>query len=164
VTRLVLARHAKAVTDGGAGGDHARVLADRGRRDALRLGIRLLEAGWLPDRVVCSDAARTRETWALVSEALHRAGHQPPVTFERRLYLADPDRVVDVARDLGEAGGCLLLVGHNPGWEQLGARLVGQPVHLPTAGTLLLTTPRRGRWSDLLGASGLFSLADRFVP
>jgi phosphohistidine phosphatase len=164
VTRLVLARHAKAVADGGPGGDHARVLADRGRRDATRLGIRLLDLDWVPDRVLCSDAARTRETWALVGEVLHRAGHRPEVWFERRLYLADPEDVAEVCRDLGDAGGTLLLVGHNPGWEQLGTQLSGDPVELPTAGTLLLSTGRQGRWSDLLATERAFRMVGRLLP
>jgi phosphohistidine phosphatase len=164
VIRLLLVRHAKAVPDGGVGGDHARVLAERGRRDAARLGIRLLDHGWIPDRVLCSDAARTRETWLCVSEALRRAGHEPEVTFDRRLYLADPEQIAEVGRDLGPAAGCLLLLGHNPGWEQLAAQLCGDTEPLPTAGTLLLETHRAGQWIDLLASTRSFRLRERLVP
>ncbi len=162
--RLALLRHAKAVGDGGAGGDHARVLAERGRRDATRVGLRLLDAGFVPDRVLVSDSARTRETWALASEALLRTGHRPEVTFDRRLYLADPEQVATVCRDLGDAAGTLLLVGHNPGWEALATQLVGRPLAMPTAGMALLHARRPGRWADLLGAERSFQLAHHLLP
>lgn len=164
MTRLILSRHAKAVTDGGAAGDHGRVLSERGRRDAVRLGIRLLDLGWVPERVLCSDAARTRETWALASEALRRAGQAPEVGYERRLYLADPEAIARVCADLGEASGCLMLVGHNPGWEQLASQLAGGAVPLPTAGTALLVARRPGRWADLLSSEGSFVLDGHLLP
>ncbi len=134
--RLVVMRHGKAVSDGGAGGDHARVLTDRGRRDAAAIGRRLQTLGWSPEVVLCSDAARALETWERVALVIDRPRE---AHVDRRLYLSGPDAVATVIHDLGDlTTGTVLLVGHNPGWEQLVATLCGRPEELPTAAAALL--------------------------
>lgn len=149
--RLVVMRHAKAVADVGAGGDHARPLAERGRTDAQLVGRRLVALGWSPDRVLSSDSARTRETWERLSEVLIGA---PAPTFTRQLYLADPAVVVDALFELGPDTRTLLLLGHNPGWEQLVSSLSGEGVEMPTASAALLELSGERPWWQAASTGG----------
>lgn len=113
--RLVVLRHAKSAWPEGAP-DHARPLGPRGRRDAPAAGRALAEADLLPDLAVCSTALRARQTWEL---AAAEWGTPPPVRHERRLYAAAPDDLLAVARETPPEVETLLLVGHNPGLEDL---------------------------------------------
>ena len=68
--RLLLLRHAKAVPGTTKTGDHGRPLNERGRLDAPRMGIAMQHKRYLPDRVLCSTALRTLETWEHVAPEL----------------------------------------------------------------------------------------------
>jgi phosphohistidine phosphatase len=141
--RLMLVRHAKSAWDTGAVSDHARPLSDRGRREAPRLGDRLLERGWVPELVLCSDAVRAVETWHAM------AGAFPDARVELRpeLYLADPEELLERVVELPPEVSTLMMIGHNPGWEATAARLTGTPVQLKTATAALLRA--EGPWSEL---------------
>ena len=65
--QLLLLRHAKSSWDDPALADFDRPLALRGRKDAQRMGREIAVRGWLPQRALVSPAARTRETWEIVS-------------------------------------------------------------------------------------------------
>ncbi len=120
---LYLLRHAKSSWADAASADHQRPLNARGR-EACRLLARHMDGrGIRPARVLCSSAARTRET-------LQRIGAEmdwmPSVEFIDMLYLA-PIRVV--LREIAARGGSapsLMVVGHNPGLEELAERLTGE--------------------------------------
>ncbi|APZ53342.1 SixA phosphatase family protein [Salipiger abyssi] len=103
--RLILMRHAKSDWPSGTV-DHQRPLNKRGRRSAEALGDWLRAEKLLPDQALCSSAARTRETLALL-------GVEAPTRYEDRLYHAGP---VAMMKCLGEAtGDTVIMVGHNPG-------------------------------------------------
>ncbi|MDQ0746933.1 phosphohistidine phosphatase [Streptomyces africanus] len=119
--RLVVLRHAKSawpldVTD------HERPLAPRGRRDAPAAGQALAEADCLPDLALCSTAVRARRTWEL---AAAEWGTPPPVRFDRRLYAASPAGLLAVVHEVSAEVETLLLIGHNPGLEELVLALAG---------------------------------------
>lgn len=116
--RMILMRHAKSDWSTPAAGDHARPLNDRGRRSAAALGTWLRDRGWLPDRVLCSTAARTRET-------LTGLRLDAPVRFEQALYHAAPDTMLDLLR--GAKGDCVLMIGHNPGIAFFAQMLAAAP-------------------------------------
>ena len=118
--RLMLLRHAKADRPAGTA-DHDRPLARRGREDADRVGAFLAAEGLVPDRVIVSSAARTRETGARVLAA---AGATPPVADEPRLYEATSDTILAVLAG-AKLAGTVLVVGHNPGVHETAARLAG---------------------------------------
>ena len=82
--RLILLRHAKAVS-GSSSGDRDRVLAARGQTDAPKIGAHMRRKKWLPDLVLCSPAARTEETAA---RAFAKFKSPPPVESIEGLYLA----------------------------------------------------------------------------
>lgn len=113
--RLVVLRHAKSAWPLDVA-DHERPLAPRGRRDAPAAGRALAEADCLPDLALCSTAVRARRTWEL---AAAEWGTPPPVRYDRRLYAASPAGLLAVAHEVPAEMETLLLIGHNPGLEEL---------------------------------------------
>ncbi|TWV56019.1 histidine phosphatase family protein [Streptomyces misionensis] len=119
--RLVVLRHAKSARPEGVP-DHRRPLAPRGLRDAPAAGRALAEADLLPDLALCSTAVRARQTWQLASAEW---GTPPPVRHEPRLYAADVSTLLAVVRETPPEVETLLVVGHNPGLEDLVLTLAG---------------------------------------
>lgn len=107
--RLVVARHSKAEPYGPT--DFERELAARGRADAAAAGAWLAGQGVRADAALVSAAARTVETWEVLSEA---AGWSVDARLDRALYGADEDGVLDLVRLTDEGVGTLVVVGHNP--------------------------------------------------
>ncbi|ELP65185.1 SixA phosphatase family protein [Streptomyces turgidiscabies] len=120
--RLVVLRHAKSAWPLGVD-DHDRPLGPRGLRDAPAVGRALAEADCLPDLVLCSTAERARRTWELASAEW---GTPPRVRYEPRLYGADVPELLAVVGEVPAGVGTLLLVGHNPGLEELVLELAGE--------------------------------------
>ncbi|MEU3339849.1 SixA phosphatase family protein [Streptomyces sp. NPDC002144] len=119
--RLVVLRHAKSAWPDGVP-DHERPLAPRGRRDAPAAGRALVEADCLPDLALCSTAVRARQTWELASA---QWGTPPPVRQDPRLYAADVTDLLGVVHEVSPEVETLLLIGHNPGLEDLVLELAG---------------------------------------
>ena len=119
--RLLLLRHAKAERLQPGGRDQDRVLAARGRADAHKLGVYLARHGYIPDQALVSTSARTRETWAQLVTTFDKP---PPVSFEDRIYEASPQAILQVIQETGRETGTLLVIGHNPGMQELAAMLV----------------------------------------
>ncbi|MEU1618945.1 histidine phosphatase family protein [Streptomyces sp. NPDC005722] len=122
--RLVVLRHAKSAWPPDVP-DHDRPLGPRGRRDAPAVGRWLRESGHPPDLVICSTSRRTQETWELAAAALG-AKRSVPVRLDERVYAATARALLDVLREAPEDAGSLVLVGHNPGVQDLVLRLTGQ--------------------------------------
>ena len=119
---LILLRHAKSAWPVGIR-DIERPLSARGQRNAKRFGEMLISQELVPDVVVCSPAARTRETWHLVAQA---GGFDPQsVQVDRRLYAATWWDVLDVVRQLPAEATRALIIGHNPSVEDLAGQLSG---------------------------------------
>ncbi|MFJ4979874.1 SixA phosphatase family protein [Streptomyces coeruleorubidus] len=119
--RLVVLRHAKSAWPLDVA-DHERPLAPRGRRDAPAAGQALAEADCLPDLALCSTAVRARRTWEL---AAAEWGTPSPVRYDRRLYAASPAGLLTVVHEVSAEVETLLLIGHNPGLEELVLALAG---------------------------------------
>ncbi|MFF5018223.1 SixA phosphatase family protein [Streptomyces sp. NPDC001165] len=164
--RLVVLRHAKSAWPEGVE-DHRRPLAPRGLRDAPAAGRALAEADCLPDLALCSTAVRARRTWELASA---QWGTPPPVRYDRRLYGADVPELLEVAREAPREVETLLLVGHNPGLEELVLELAGDGLEdtldqvrakFPTSAIAVLTWRATG-WPAL--APGTALLTSFIVP
>ena len=116
--RLVLIRHAKSAWPDLP--DHDRPLAGRGRGDAPLMGRWLRDTGWIPDLVWCSTAERAAQTWRLAAAEL---GADPPVSYEPRMYGATGGELAALIRQAPPRTTTLLLVGHNPGIQELALTL-----------------------------------------
>jgi len=152
---LVLLRHAKAEAPG-AEPDFDRRLTTRGETDADAAGAWLADERIHPDLVLCSPAARTRQTWQGVSIALAQAqsgGGAPEVRYEQQLYDGGRTEVFDLLRASLETVRTILLVGHNPTVSEVSMLLVpnkqydSRGVELRTSG--LAVHRSEGPWSEI---------------
>jgi phosphohistidine phosphatase len=134
---LLLLRHAK--SDHGLGlVDFDRPLNQRGQKAARRMGQWLgqLLKGQL-DRVVCSPAMRTRETAQLLLEAMGHDGLE--VQWQQAIYEASRQQLLALLATLPADARRVLLIGHNPGLEELLLWLVGRRLVVPEGAKLLPT-------------------------
>ena len=149
--KLIVLRHAKSAWDSDAATDHERPLNKRGRRDAPRIAAKLAELGWLPEKVYSSDSVRTRETWDRMKEALSPKGSSPKVKFTNKLYQAGLDAV---RKQIGKGENktkTIMLIGHNPGWEEAVRSLTGNTIRITTCNAVLLST-KSASWSQALAS------------
>ena len=160
--RLILMRHAKSSSDH-RGGDHARPLNNRGRNAATNIGHWLAAKGYVPDLVLCSNAERTAQTWALIAA---KFGGSPSVLPQRALYMADAEKLFQELRQVEDAN-TVLILAHNPGIAVLASALADRaPAHrrfddYPTAATSVLDF-EAGSWAKLTPGSG--QIVDFVVP
>jgi phosphohistidine phosphatase len=166
VRRLIVMRHAKSAWDDDTLDDHARPLNERGRREAPLVGRRLVELDWIPDEVVSSDALRTRQTWQGVLAGMRElhTGLEMPVLFSRGLYLTGMDGVRDAVGDLPDATRTALVLGHNPGWEQVVLALTGEELTMKTAYAALLALETTDGWSDAIDREEAWELTRVLRP
>jgi phosphohistidine phosphatase len=127
--KLLLLRHAKSSWDDEGMPDIQRPLNKRGRRTAPRMAEFLAAEGLLPARMLCSPAVRARETAALIVEF---SGYDGPLDIAEALYPTTVSRSVSVLAELGGDAESVLLVGHNPGLEELVSHFTGRYEPMPT--------------------------------
>jgi phosphohistidine phosphatase len=154
--RLVVVRHAKSAWPDDVP-DEQRPLNPRGRRDAPVAGRWIRERVERVDAVVCSTAARTRQTWALIAPEL---GDAPDPVFDERVYAATVEELLAVVRGISADAGSMLLVGHNPGVSDLVFSLTGEHVELKTSAIAVLGVT--GSWAD--AAPGRVRLIEHATP
>ncbi|MEV4174508.1 histidine phosphatase family protein [Nonomuraea sp. NPDC049709] len=114
---LIVLRHAKAAQVPGLA-DRERPLTDRGERDAKRAGDEIRAAGFDPDVVLCSPALRTRRTAEI-------AFPETEISYEREIYEAYPEELLELVRRSDPGLGTVVLCGHNPGVHELALGLAG---------------------------------------
>ncbi len=117
--RLMLLRHAKAERPLGTP-DRERALAPRGREDAQRIAAYIARHHLVPDLVLISPSARTRQSWEPIAPALLG---RVSVRYEERLYEASAQSIMSLVREATHGAHALLVIGHNPGLQDL-ARLI----------------------------------------
>lgn len=144
--QLLILRHAKSSWGDSSLADWERPLSERGVSDAPRVGELLRTRSIVPDLVITSDALRARTTAKAVAES---AGYKRNLVIKPSLYLANPDDIIAVLSSLADdAAGSVMIVGHNPGLEDLIEQLTGEQHEMPTAALMQLALPI-DRWGDL---------------
>ena len=138
---LILLRHGKSDWTGGEP-DRLRPLARRGRRQVAMAGRWLATNVGVIDLAVVSPAARTRETWLLAAAEL---AVPPPVREDDRVYAGPASSLLAVVEELPAELATVVLVGHNPGVEDLAAGLTGRAVPMPTSALAVIELS--GPWS-----------------
>jgi phosphohistidine phosphatase len=141
---IYLLRHAKSSwTDTGIG-DADRPLAPRGRRAAEKVAKHLRQHGIAPAIVLCSAARRARETLALVAPGFDGATEQ---VFEEGLYAASAAELLSRLRRIPARTPSVMIIGHNPGLQDLAVMLAGHGNRLerlreafPTAALAVLSS------------------------
>jgi phosphohistidine phosphatase len=157
---LSLYRHAKSDWHDARARDFDRPLNERGRKGAVVMGRHIHVTGYHCARIIASPAVRSAETIELGFQAL---GQSNPVIWDRRIYLASSATLMDLLMELDDALPSLLLVGHNPGLEDLIFDLVPDngesplrdivEVKFPTAAYAVLEL-NVVRWNDITPGCG----------
>jgi phosphohistidine phosphatase len=119
--QLLLLRHAKSSWDDPSLGDHSRPLSRRGREAAVAMGAAMRELGLVPDVVLASSAQRAQETLA----GLGPWEEMPIIEIMDALYLASATQLLKVLNGVAETVRSVLLLGHNPGLQELAVQLAG---------------------------------------
>jgi phosphohistidine phosphatase len=147
---LFLLRHAKSSWDDASQQDFERPLSSRGRNACALIGEFIEEKGIDFDLVLVSTALRTRQTSELVKE---RAKFRGEVRYDERIYEATVSQLLDVISQVDSDRESVLLVGHNPGIEELLALLTGEQQHVTTA-NLAKIKIKATKWSANLRNKG----------
>lgn len=158
--QLLILRHAKSSWADEGLDDWQRPLNDRGERDAPRVGELLRERSLVPDLIITSDAVRAETTARTVARA---AGYTGRLLLAPELYHASPGAIIDVIRNIEDTSArTIMIVGHNPGLEDLVAQLTGERIDLPTAALVYISLPV-GAWRDVEAARDA-TLVDLWRP
>jgi len=147
---LLLLRHAKSSRDDASLLDFERPLKKRGRSDARLIGKYLREHKIEPDLVISSPAERTRQTTLL---ALDAARLETRVRYDERIYEASAGRLLICISEIEKDARQVLLVGHNPGCEELLERLTGEIRRMRTAALARICLEIE-EWSEPLEGKG----------
>lgn len=158
--RLILMRHAKSSWGSEADTDHDRPLNARGKRDAPAIAERLEAMGWVPDAVYSSTSKRTRSTWKRMAAVLPD-GKAIPVVWEPDFYHGDSRAIGLSAASWPDGVETILVLGHNPGWEDALA-LLSEVETLMTTGNAALLEGRGESWVDAFRAP--WSLTELLRP
>jgi phosphohistidine phosphatase len=140
---LVLMRHAKSDWSGDEP-DLERPIATRGRRQAREAGQWLDQHLVDLELVLTSPAKRARSTWKVAGAECR---HRPLVATDDRIYTLGDRDLLSVLRNVDDDISSMLLVGHNPGLDELVTRLSGERVEMLTSAIAVLRFS--GRWRDL---------------
>jgi phosphohistidine phosphatase len=147
---LLLMRHAKSSWDNPSLRDFDRPLAPRGEKSAPRMAKALKKRGPLPDLILSSPAARAKATAEIVAQIVAPDAN---LQFEGGIYEAPSAELMKILRRLPDSSSCAMLVGHNPGFEELVARLAGAAEAMPTAAVACIELPS-DRWEDVEDSQG----------
>lgn len=134
--KLLLLRHAKSSWGDSSLSDVERPLNERGLKAAPLMGRVLAERSVHPSLVLCSPAVRTQRTAELV---LRAANLDVPVNLDERIYAATHARLLKMLAETDDRHEAVLLIGHNPGLEDLLAHFTGEERTVPTASLAALT-------------------------
>ena len=161
--RLYLLRHAKSEWDAPVTGDFDRPLSRRGHKAARAMGREMRALGLAFDHIVASPAARVVETLEGLAEAW---GHDPGAEADPHIYMASASTLLGIVRAAGDEHQSLMLVGHNPGMEQLALLLTGEgelrdrlAEKFPTAALAEIALPAK-HWADVAEGRGTLT---RFI-
>ena len=127
---ILLLRHAKSSWDDPALEDFDRPLSERGVNDSKLMGKYARRQKVSADLVLSSPATRAKHTTELFLAA---AGLKNTPVYDERIYEAEVRRLLGIISDLDDANDTVLLVGHNPGLEDLCEHLTGHTRKVPTA-------------------------------
>jgi phosphohistidine phosphatase len=141
---LLLLRHAKSSSNDPSLGDFDRPLNQSGLEAAAIVGREMRKRKLQPDLVLSSPAKRAKQTAQIVIESARLTAE---LRFDELIYEASAQRLLEIVSQIEEPANTAMLVGHNPGCEDLLEVLTGEDRHLPTA-TVARIELNVDRWSE----------------
>jgi phosphohistidine phosphatase len=161
IKTLLILPHAKSSWKFPDLADHDRPLNKRGKRDAPKIGNLLKKKELVPDIIISSTAVRAEKTAKMVAKASKYKGD---VALSDSLYAAGPDAYIDVLRNLQNKYNTVLVIGHNPGLEELVKILSGEEHHvMPTCALAHIRLDIQS-WSDIVQMTGKGRLVRLWNP
>ncbi|KAF9618339.1 hypothetical protein IFM89_000974 [Coptis chinensis] len=152
--RLILLRHAKSSWEDRSLRHHDRPLSKAGRADAVSVSRKLQERGWLPQLILSSNAARTRETLKIMQEEVQGL-LEAEVHFLSSFYsiaAMDGQTAEHLQRTICKYSReeilTIMCMGHNRGWEEAASMFSGSPVELKTCNAALLEATGKS-WEEV---------------
>ena len=148
--KLYLVRHAKTDPHSITGKDFDRKLLPRGKQQALDLSHFLNEHKIQVEKVLCSSAIRTKETWGYLSDKW-----TAPIEFTSELYLCNHLKMLQLINN-SNCHENLMIIGHNEGISELATYLSGATIHMKT-GMLVELSFQVSNWTELTCDSASFT-------
>lgn len=142
---LLVLRHAKSSWDHPNLSDHDRPLNGRGEKDAPRMGKLLKKRQLVPDLIISSTALRAKQTAEAVAE---QCGYVREIEFTEQFFHAEPQIYLKKLATVDEQHHSVMVVGHNPGLEDLVNHLAQVRETFTTANLAWIELPI-AHWSDL---------------
>lgn len=148
--RLVLMRHAHAVSLDRAEDDWSRPLDNKGLNQARQVGRQLKDLSWIPAHTILSDSLRTRQTWQEIEKV-----HGKPLScqLKNELYTVSEDDLFEFIKGelsrASEERSPFLILGHNPGLSNVARDFLGKIIDMPTASAICLVSPP-GPWDKVM--------------
>jgi len=153
--QLTLIRHAKSSWDNKGQPDFERVLNERGQGDARRMGQALDKREITFDQVLCSSAARAKETLSLLRENLDIEDNA--ILYLDDLYCASVPTLIQIIQQQNSNKNNIAIVAHNPGLEDLATTLSGNSESFSTC-TVMKIEFTFNDWSQLGTKTGIATL------
>jgi phosphohistidine phosphatase len=155
---LYVLRHAKSSWENHQQTDFERPLNERGLLTAPRIGKLMRDQSFVPDLIISSPATRAKITAEIVRD---KANFQSEIQLDKRIYEALAENLFDVLSSVLDDIESVLLVGHNPGLENLVGSITGEIRAMPTA-TLVVIELKIEKWKEIRPACG--KLRNLFTP
>lgn len=143
---LLILRHAKSSWESAELSDHDRPLNNRGKRDAPRMGRKLLKEGIVPHLIISSSAVRAQSTAKKVARACR---YEEEILIDSTLYGSGHSEYLNVLINQDDRHDIIMLVGHNPISEHLVEVLTGEIVTMPTCAVACIRLPIRS-WRQII--------------
>ncbi|XP_061344376.1 uncharacterized protein At3g52155, chloroplastic [Gastrolobium bilobum] len=157
--RLILLRHATSSWENPSLRDHDRPLSKSGKEDAVKVSRKLQQLGWIPELVLSSNAARTKETLKIMQEQVQEL-LEAEVHFVSSFYsIAAMDGQTAehlqkvICRYSRDEILTVMCMGHNRGWEEAASMFSGASVELKTCNAALLEAAGKS-WDEAFAAAG----------
>lgn len=142
---LLILRHAKYDSKDDDLPDHDRPLDQRGQETAPRVGEMMRQENILPDLILSSTAKRARHTAELAAQSL---GYKGEIKLLSQFYAAPSETYIRALSGIDDRYESVMVVGHNPGLEDLVQSLTYQVRQMPTAALACIELPIR-HWSEI---------------
>ena len=126
--KLHLLRHAKTDQNSSTGKDFDRKLLKKGKDQSTEMGKYLKEQNFNPSKIICSTAARTRETITLIQKE-HKFISK--IEYVDEIYLAEKDKLFSIVSNIFGSED-VFIIGHNNGLSDLASYLMDDFIDLST--------------------------------